>query len=190
VTRELLAALMLFGACACDKAPGSNGEPRREVPQQVASAVKDPHAEHDCSQAHPNAPRPAPVTATALSDAARDSVTTLRVSAHQGVVTVRKGEHGWATRGPAGCPVAPERIEQALNNLSALVAERTDEQPTEFELQLAVLSGEERVLHFDVAGRSEGTDLVQLNDGSRFRIRGLDRGLWVPDKAAWCASGP
>jgi hypothetical protein len=86
--------------------------------------------------------------------------------------------------------VASARVERALDNLSTLSAEPSDEQPETFDLQLAVLNGQERVLHFDVAGRSNGTDLVQLNDGSRFRIKGLDRELWSPTPAVWCAAGP
>lgn len=75
---------------------------------------------------------------------------------------------------------------QAFKDLGALAAEPTDERPADFELQMVVLHGQERLLHFDVAHHSQGSDLVQLNDGSRFRIRGLERRLWSPDPAAWC----
>jgi len=191
VTRKLVAALLLIATSACDDAPKPKAETRpAATPQIVPAAVADPHAEHDCSQAHPSAPRPAPATATVLSDTARAKLTTLRVSAHQSGVTVRKGEQGWSLLGPSGCTVASSRVERALDNLSTLGAEPSDEQPETFDLQLAVLSGDERALHFDVAGRSHGTDLVQLNDGSRFRIKGLDRELWSPDPAVWCAAGP
>ncbi len=191
MTRKLVAVLALLGTWACDNAPKPSAEQRPASPRQIASvAVKDPHAEHDCSQAHPSVPQPAPATATVLSDAARARLTTLRVSAHQGSVIVRKGDAGWTITGPVACTVAAARIELALHNLSALVAERSDERPETFELQIVVLSEQERVLHFDVASRHEGADLVQLNDGSRFRISGLDRELWSPDPAAWCAPGP
>jgi hypothetical protein len=189
VTRKLVVALALLGTWACDKAPKPNAEPQPAAPRQIASvAVKDPHAEHDCSEAHPSAPRPAPATATALSEAGRAKLTTLRVSAHQGSVIVRKGEAGWTIAGPVACTVAEGRIERALDNLTSLQAEHSAEQPEQFELQIVLLKEEERVLHFDVAHRSHGTDLVQLNDGSRFRISGLDRELWSPDPAVWCVS--
>jgi hypothetical protein len=188
VTCRLVAALALFGIAACDKASDARPEPR--PPSSVAPPVAkaEPHAEHDCSQAHPDQPRPAPATATWLSDEARGRLTTLRASAHQGSVTARKGDQGFTIAGPRGCTVSAERIERALDNLRGLTAERSDESPQHFELQVIVLSGEERLLHFDVAGRSEGADLVQLNDGSSFRISGLDRELWSPDPAVWCAS--
>lgn len=191
MTRKLVAALALLSTSACDKAPSPSAEPPPAAARQIASVAvkdKDPHAEHDCSQVHPAAPQPAPATATALSDTARTNVTTLRVSAHQGSVIVRKGEQGWTISGTVACTVASQRIDRALDNLSALKAEHSAEKPENFELQIVVLNEEERVLHFDVAGRHDGADLVQLNDGSTHRILGLDRDLWSPDPAVWCVS--
>jgi hypothetical protein len=186
VTRKLVLVLLLE-VSACEAPPKPRAEAQTAPLHGAAPmAVKDSHADHDCSQAHPSEPAPPPATATALSEAARATLTTLRISAHQGSVIVRKGEEGWTISGPVACTVPPERIEQALHNLSGLVAEQSDEQPEHFDLQLVVLNDQQRVLHFDIAPRSQDTDLVQLNDLSRFRIRGLDRELWAPDPTAWC----
>jgi len=82
------------------------------------------------------------------------------------------------------------RIERALDNLSATTAVSTSERPAsgdDFELQLVAQIGQERALHFDIAGRSDGTDLIQLADHTTHRLSGLDRDLWSPDASVWCA---
>ncbi len=164
-------ALLLL---ACDAA----SKPRSERPA--------PAAAQDEVEAHPAREPPAVATATSLSAEARALLTTLRVSAHVGSVIARKEAETWAIAGPQGCTVAPERIERALDNLSALTAEPTDERPESFELQVVVLIGEERALHFDMAGRRDGQDLVQLANDTRFWLRGFDRDLWSADPRAWC----
>ncbi len=166
-------ALLLL---ACDTAQKT----RSERPALTAA--------HDEGEAHPALERPAAATATSLGAEARALVTTLRVSAHIGSVIARKQAETWTIAGPQGCTVAAERIERAFDNLGALTAESSDERPSSFELQVGVLIGEERVLHFDMAYRRDGQDLVQLGDGTRFWIRGFDRDLWSADPRAWCPS--
>lgn len=125
-------------------------------------------------------------TATKLSNEAREHADTLRISAQVGSVIVRKTEQGWLLAGPHGCTVSEARMAQAFQGLAALGAEPTDEHPAHFELQIVVLHGEERLLHFDVAGEKDGRDLVQLTDASAFHISGLDRTLLSADPRAWC----
>jgi hypothetical protein len=179
--------------CACNKAPAPSTGPRDAAPSAAAVATSDPHAEDDCTEgAHPAPSAQAAPTATSLSAQARERVTSLRISAHAGSVIVRKTEQGWLLAGPQGCAVPGARMEAAFQALSALRVEPTDERPgrDDFELQIVVLSGKERLLHFEVAGRKEGRDLVQLFDGSTIRVRGLDRELLSADPRAWCADPP
>jgi hypothetical protein len=158
--------------------------------QSPAAAASGDTAEHSCDDAHP--PR-APVqvaTATALSKDARQKLTTLRVMAHVGAVIIRKENGEWVISGPQGCKVAASRVERALDNLAALRSEPTAERPqagSDFELQVVALMGEERALHFDMAGRVGGKDLVQLADYSTYWVSGFDRGLWAANPRAWCA---
>ena len=77
----------------------------------------------------------------------------------------------------------------ALDNLTRLKAvPSTEPMPggDNFELQILGLSGEDRAVHLEVAGRNERGDLVRLIDDSLFRVQGLDRELWVAFPAAWC----
>jgi hypothetical protein len=168
-------------------------KPRDSEPTPVAQAGTAAHTEDDCGQAHGSEPGPPAPTATFLSDAARADVTTLRVSAHLGSVIIRKDGQSWTTGGTQGCTVSPARIDRALSNLSGLSATSTDERPadgSEFELQIVALSGQERLLHFDIADRKDGKDLLQLADASTYRLQGLDREIWSPDPAVWCAPEP
>ena len=176
--------------CACDKAPAPSTVPPVAAPSAAAVATSDPHAEDDCTVAHPVPSAQAAATATSLSSQARERVTSLRISAHAGSVIIRKTEQRWLLAGPQGCAVPEARMAAAFQALSALGVEPTDERPSDFELQIVVLSGEERLLHFEVAGRKEGRDLVQLIDASTIRVSGLDRELLSADPRAWCGGLP
>ena len=173
--------------CACDKAPAPSTVPPVAAPSAAAVATSDPHAEDDCTVAHPAPSAQAAATATSLSSQARERVTSLRISAHIGSVIIRKIEQGWLLAGPQGCAVPEARMAATFQALSALRVEPTDEHPSDFELQIVVLSGQERLFHFEVAGRNkEGRDLVQLFDSSTIRVSGLDRELLSADPRAWC----
>ncbi len=155
----------------------------------VPAIVVDEHGDED---AHPPREPPQVSTATALSAESRGKLTTLRVMAHEGAVIIRKEQGGWVISGPNGCRVPPARIERALDNLAALQSERATERPRSsraFELQVVVQIDQERALHFDMAGRVAGRDLVQLGDYSTYWISGFDRELWAPNARVWCA-GP
>jgi len=179
----------MLALASCDPAskPASSSSPS---PSDASPSGVDGHADHDCNEAHPP-PKPEPaVTATSLSPNARERLTTLRVSAHVGAVILRRQGSSWVTAGENGCTVPPSRVERALDNLSGLSAVPTDERPADgssFELQLVALVDEERVLHFEIAGRSDDGDLVQLNDDSMYQVRGLDRDLWSPLPSVWCS---
>jgi hypothetical protein len=187
-TLALCACSCMLGLASCDPAskPSSSSSP--SASDASLSAV-DGHADHDCEVAHPpRKPEPA-VTATALSPDARQRLTTLRVSAHVGSVILRRQGSSWVTAGQNGCTVPPSRIERALDNLASLKAEPTAERPVDgnsFELQIVAQVGEERALYLDVADHGERGDLVQLVDGSTFRVRGLERELWSPNPRDWC----
>jgi hypothetical protein len=106
-----------------------------------------------------------------------------------GAVILRKQGSTWVTAGQGGCTVPPRRIGRALDELARLKAVKTDEQPADgraFELQIIAQMGDDIGLQLDVANRSDRGDLVQLFDGSRYRIRGLDRSFWSPRPADWC----
>jgi hypothetical protein len=155
--------------------------------QAPLGASSDAHA--DC---RPTGPPPAPppgASATALRADFRARLTTLRVSAYEGAVILRKRDSSWATAGDGGCTVPAPRMERALDNLARLKASKTEEKPADgraFELQIVALMGEEIALQLEVAGHGNTGDLVQLYDDSRVRLRGLDRTLWSPRPADWC----
>ncbi|MDF3065850.1 MAG: hypothetical protein K0R38_1451 [Polyangiaceae bacterium] len=177
---------------------GCDGRPKlRAAPSDGGAAVAQgaPHAaasdsdESGHGEAHPPSPGPPVATATALAPQARAELTTLRVMAHVGAVIIRKEEGGWVVSGPNGCQVSPARLERALDNLASLRSVPTPERPqdgAEFELQVVAQVGQARVLHFDMAGRVAGRDLVQLGDYSTHWITGFDRELWAPNAKAWC----
>jgi hypothetical protein len=161
------------------------------VPSAVVEADhgdEDAHGEED---AHPPSSPPQVATATALAPDARVKLTTLRVMAHVGAVIVRKEQGEWVVGGANGCRVPQARIESALDNLASLRSEPTADRPqngAEFELQVIAQIGQERALHFDMAGRVGERDLVQLGDYSTYWISGFDRALWTPDARAWCTT--
>lgn len=182
------AAVVLVLVGGCNPAPKSEGSP---APAPVTSPAPTTSASPpvDEDEAHPTPVRPPVPTVTSLSDAARAGLTAVRVSAHQGSVIIRKEQDGWVLAGARGCTVAPGRMDRALDNLGALKAVPTSERPADgavFELQIVALSGEERTLHFDVADRKDGRDLLQLPNQATYRLQGLDRKLWSPDPQAWC----
>lgn len=176
-------ALVLCLGCQSARKPGGS--------EPAPSSGRAAHPEADCQSEHAADPRPPIPLATALAEADRARLTTLRVSAHVGSVIIRKVGAAWTLAGPQGCTVAAARIERALDNLAGLRAFQTDERPTgeAFELQIVALMGEERALLFDIADRKDGRDLLQLGNASTFRLEGLDRQLWAADPLVWCAPG-
>jgi hypothetical protein len=194
--RGLAALGVVVLSVACDRAPTFEALPAATVtaasatPTASAPGNADGHDAHDCSVAHPDQPRPPASTATVLSAQARARADTLRISARVGNVTLRKTEQGWAMSGQPGCLVPEARMRRAFDVLGKAAAQPSPERPAAFELQIVVQSGEELLLHFDVADRRGDKDLVQLIDGSTVRIRGLDRRLLVPDPSAWCEPSP
>ena len=177
-----LVALALSWLPACDSVSKPHAGPASAP--KVADAHTDEHDGHDVAR-----PRLASPTATNLRADDRKRLTTLRVSAHVGAAIIRKGADGWSIGGPSGCKVEQARIERALDNLTGLTAVSSDEKPADgkqFELQIVALMEQEPALHFDVADRRDGKDLVQLADESTFRVHGLDRELWSPEPQVWC----
>lgn len=192
--RWLLAAgaLGLPALAACDSARKQQSQRHEPAQPVVASAGTAPLGSahgadgHDCADHAPQARPPVP-TATKLSDEMRGKVTVLRIFAHTGAVILRKGETGWTG---ASCTVSQTRVERALDNLSQLTARASDDRPAPgsvFDLQIMAESDNLRVLHLNVADRSQGEDLVQLLDQSVFRVTGLDRELLAADPKRWCA---
>jgi hypothetical protein len=180
-------SLALALCLGCHSAPKPGGS--EPAPSAAPAAHSEPDG--DCQSDHVAEPRPPTPVATALVEADRARLTTLRVSAHVGSVIIRKAGEAWTLAGPQGCTVAAARIERALDNLAGLRAVQTDERPQgdSFELQIVALMGEERALLFDIAARRDGWDLLQLGNASTFRLEGLDRQLWSADPSAWCAPG-
>ena len=179
------AAVVLILGGACNEGQKPHGSQVATAPAATTSV--SPPVDDD--EAHPTPVMPPVPTVTALSDAARAGLTTLRVSAHQGSVIIRKENERWVLAGTHGCTVTPARMDSALDNLGALKAVPTSERPADgaaFELQIVALSGEERTLHFDLADRKDGRDLLQLPNQATYRLQGLDRKLWSPDAQAWC----
>lgn len=145
--------------------------------------------ESTAEHAHGEPRRAAGLSAVVLSPADRDEVTTIRVSAHVGAVTLRKQHGVWVMAGQRGCIVPESRVSRALDNLVGLESRpSTDPIPvgTRFELQIDVLIGEFQVIHFEIAGRDDGSDLVRLLDDSSIRVWNLDRALWSAEDSAWC----
>lgn len=145
------------------------------------------HSDQD--RARRGHPPPEGATATALTPEARDLVSTLRVSAHIGSVTLRKHGSVWVAEGADGCTVPPRRIERALDALSNLRATPSPERVPDgsaFELEIVALIEQKLALHLEIAARNGSGDLVRLVDDSVFRVQGLDRKLWATTPAAWC----
>ena len=196
---RILTLGVALGAVACSKStkPGDAGSagvaPAASlVAKPVGSHTAPAASDADPWEGHPpRPPRPPPpgASATALRSDFRARLTTVHVSAHAGAVILRKRGTSWVTGGDAGCTVPARRIDWALDELAQLKAVKTDEQPADgraFELQIVALMGEDIALQLEIAGRGDGGDLVQLYDGSRVRMRGLDRRLWSPRPADWC----
>ncbi len=126
---------------------------------------------------------------TSLSTADIERLTTLRLSAHIGSVTLHKRGADWIVRrGKEHCVVPPARMKRAFDSLAGFRSSRSEQRlvPGELELQIVALEGERRVLHFDVGHRGADGDLVQLPNYATYWIRGLDRDLWKPQRDAWC----
>jgi hypothetical protein len=106
-----------------------------------------------------------------------------------GSVILRKRGSSWVTAGDNGCTVPARRIDRALEELGRLKAAKTNEQPSSdaFELEIIALMGDDIALQLEIASRGKDGDLVQLWDGSRVRMQGLDRKLWSPRRADWCS---
>jgi hypothetical protein len=161
---------------------------REEGQGQQNTAPTSEHDGHDCSQ-HEEPPTVVSGRAGALSPADRDALTTIRVTARVGAVTLRMRDGVWIMAGKGACPVPPRRVAAALDNLVALTSTRSTEAipvGTVFDLQIDALVGERRALHFEIVRRTEDGDLVRLLDDSTIRVHGLDRAMWSPDPAAWC----
>ncbi|HEY8944861.1 MAG TPA: hypothetical protein VIM73_11395 [Polyangiaceae bacterium] len=104
-------------------------------------------------------------------------------------MAIWKEGSAWVLPGNNGCSVPLARIERAFDNLARLRAVPTNEPPpqgTAFQLQITLLSGEERAIHLEIADRNEEGDLVHLQDDSMVRVHGLDRELWSPHPMDWC----
>lgn len=189
------AALCATGCSRPAQSDAAGSTPAPPAPSPAAPAASLPAPAPFGSEpleAHPpRPPRPPPpgASATALRSDYRPRLTTLSISAHLGSATLRKRGSSWVTAGDSGCTVPARRIEQALDNLAQLSAMKTEEQPADgraFELQIVALVDEEIVLHLEIANRDDTGDLVQLLDGARVRMRGLDRSLWSPRPDDWC----
>jgi hypothetical protein len=189
------AALCATGCSRPAQSDAAGSTPATPAPSPAAPAASLPAPAAfgaEPLEAHPpRPPRPPPAgaSATALRSDYRPRLTTLSISAHLGAATLRKRGSSWVTAGDNGCTVPARRIDQALDNLAQLKAEKTEEQPADgsaFELQLVALMGEEMALHLEIANRDNTADLVQLLDGSRVKLRGLNRNLWSPRPADWC----
>jgi hypothetical protein len=189
----IVTALMLAAGttAGCDRGSTDHTPPPAAATSAGASAAADVSrdADPDC---HPSGPPPAPppgASASALRPDFRPRLTMLRVSAHVGAVSLRKRGSSWVTAGDGGCTVPARRMERALGDLERLDATKAEEQPAggqAFELQIVALMGDDIALELDVASRGDTGDLVQLYDGSRVRMRGLDRSLWSPRPSDWC----
>jgi hypothetical protein len=187
----VIALMIATGAAAgCNR--GSTDHAPPDAATSAGSAVAanaSLAADLDC---HPSGPPPAPppgASASALRPDFRPRLTMLRVSAHVGAVSLRKRGSSWVTAGDQGCTVPARRMERALGDLERLAATKTEERPADgqaFELQIVALMGDDIALELAIASRSNTGDLVQLWDGSRVRMRGLDRSLWSPHPADWC----
>jgi hypothetical protein len=170
-------------------APSARSVPAVASQTAAASSATGEHAQDDCRPARPLRAAAAGPPLTSLRADARERLTALRVSAHVGSVILRSRATGWFTSGENGCRVPASRMKRALDDLTSLKAEPTSERPANgqsFELQIVAEMGEERALYLDVAGHGERGDLVQLVDGSTFRVRGLERDLWSPNPRDWC----
>ncbi len=201
-----VASLMLFFDLSCrdkSKNEGASLPPATSTAQQqVASSqtgtsrpapdASVDHSTDDCTlHSEPRPPLPPGAKATALDDSSRDKLTKIRVSAHVGVVTIRKQGAQWVISGKRGCTLSPARINAALDNLSSLKGTPSDESPPKgsaFELQIDLLMDETHAIHFEVARSGANGDLVRLLDDSIVKLQGLDHELWSPKIADWCGT--
>lgn len=191
-----LCAALCSAGCSKASKPDAAGAPPASAPSgsvAAAASLQAPAAAaSDPWEGHPPTPPPPPppgASASALRSEFRERLTTLRVLAHVGAVTMRKRGSSWVTAGDSGCTVPAGRIDQALDSLMRLKSVKTDEHPADgdaFDLQIVALMGEDVALELDVANHGPTGDLVQLFDGSSVRMRGLDRSFWSPRPADWC----
>lgn len=191
-SKALVIAGIVLGAASCQRAHGDGTpEPAAVTGSESAPAAIDASRQDDvdCHPVRATRPPPPGASATALGADHRARVTTVRVSAHVGAVTLRKLDAGWVASGQDGCVVPARRVERALDDLAKLETTATEERPADgraFELQIVALMGEEVALGLALADRGLAGDLVQLHDGSRVRMRGLDRSAWSPHPRDWC----
>lgn len=157
-----------------------------------SEALKGREATHDAGTSGPaqaDASAPASSVPVALSREARARLTSVTVSAHVGSVIARKEGGSWVMSGKDGCTVPLARMERALDNLSQITAEATQESVPEgpaFELQIGAFIEGERAVYLEIADRNAKGDLARLARDSMVRIQGLDRALWSPHPADWC----
>jgi len=180
MSRRRTSRYLRLGAALCAAGCSNSAKPA------PATTGPDPWEGHP---PHPSRPPPPGGSATALRAAYRERLTTVRVSAHVGSVILRKRGASWVVAGNGGCTVPARRIDRALDALERLEAVKTDEQPRDgkaFELQIVALMDEELALQLEIASAGDHGDLVQLFDGSRVRMRGLDRSSWSARPADWC----
>jgi hypothetical protein len=198
-----LAVAALAVAAGCNRAPrdatpapvpeASSSTRSPATTLAAASSAPHPdasgHTDDDCRPSGPPPPPPSGASATALSADHLPRLSTVRVLAHSNAVILRKRDSSWVTAGDNGCTVPASRMARALENLSRLRATKTDERPADgsaYELQIVALMGEDVAVQLEIAQRNDRWDLVQIFDGTTFRLRGLDRNLWSPRPADWC----
>jgi hypothetical protein len=172
-------------ASSSSRSPATTLAATSSVPHPDASG----HTDEDCRPSGPPPPPPSGASATALRADHLPRLSGVRVFAHSDAVILRKRDSNWVTAGDDGCTVPASRMARALDNLSRLRATKTDEKPADgsaFELQIVALMGEDVAVQLEIAQRNDQGDLVQIFDGSTFRLRGLDRSLWSPRPADWC----
>jgi hypothetical protein len=185
--RAVLLALSCAALSACDSK--KSAPPAASGTARAASSGQHSDPDADSSGHGPGLRRPAGPPSIALNAQVRADLTAISVSAHVGSVVIRKEGGSWVMGGPSGCSVPLPRIERALDSLARLHAVPTSEpvpDGMDYQLQITLLTGDERAVQMDVAARNDDGDLVRLDNDSMVRVQGLDRGLWSPHPPDWC----